>query len=595
VATVLFIGLALFIPALCVLPRVLSEKRLLETHLAVLSLTSAATDTLTGMLLLAIILSVSGTGSKLSPLWTILLCIAHFIVLWFIIKRLLEKIGWWVLKKGRIDIKEFFFIFLILFSVSWFTEVIGISASFGAFEVGLLVPRKGPLIRMIQAKLEDFIIGICLPIFFVISGLNTEFYLINDVKSIILTIAIILVGFFSKSISVFISGIILKLSFREALSFGILLSMKGLVALVIFNIALTNKIITVKFFTMLVASVLVSCFITTPLLYLSMKKLKGNQISEPKKTFNTLVIPQNPELGPAIISLVNIFASKQRNELKLIILRILEPSERTSEYTRILRKKALKQDEILGPAYERSNLLFLPCYLKFILSTEISSDLILFSNEEQIDFLIIGFDFTVQSKQLITHLINKLSIPLGIYCGIKDIGLNIQKIIIPFNNPNQLIHSFLSLLIQNITKNNNCDEIILYHFEEINEIQKEVQEKMQTYINLLNSSFNGKGKMILKHNITKNLINALKEEIDNEKKVGLFIMDVSQYPSNQIFQIMEDFQNIEYNFLFLFQNSQKINLSLENNFSSISIKNNQENEDLKDLKGISTCCSSVDP
>lgn len=118
---------------------------------------------------------------------------------------------------------------------------------------------------------------------------------------------------------------------------------------------------------------------------------------------------------------------------------------------------------------------------------------------------------------------------------------------------------------------------------------------MQTYINLLNSSFNGKGKMILKHNITKNLINALKEEIDNEKKVGLFIMDVSQYPSNQIFQIMEDFQNIEYNFLFLFQNSQKINLSLENNFSSISIKNNQENEDLKDLKGISTCCSSVDP
>lgn len=31
--------------------------------------------------------------------------IAHFIVLWFIIKRLLEKIGWWVLKKGRIDIK----------------------------------------------------------------------------------------------------------------------------------------------------------------------------------------------------------------------------------------------------------------------------------------------------------------------------------------------------------------------------------------------------------------------------------------------------------------------------------------------------------
>lgn len=29
-----------------------------------------------------------------------------------------------------------------------------LSASFGAFEVGLIVPRKGPLIRILQGKLE---------------------------------------------------------------------------------------------------------------------------------------------------------------------------------------------------------------------------------------------------------------------------------------------------------------------------------------------------------------------------------------------------------------------------------------------------------
>lgn len=83
-------------------------------------------DTLVGMILFAIVLAVSGGGSRLTPLWVVILSIAHILVLWYILKPILDKLGWIVSKKGILDIKIFLLICFMLFTVSWFTEVIGI-------------------------------------------------------------------------------------------------------------------------------------------------------------------------------------------------------------------------------------------------------------------------------------------------------------------------------------------------------------------------------------------------------------------------------------------------------------------------------------
>jgi Kef-type K+ transport system membrane component KefB len=95
----------------------------------------------------------------LDPLWTILLAAGHMAILWFVGRRILAWLCEKVKKTGTLTPLNFTLFLLIVFVVSWFTDQVGVSAMFGAFEVGVLVPRKGPAARLVKDKLEGKITG----------------------------------------------------------------------------------------------------------------------------------------------------------------------------------------------------------------------------------------------------------------------------------------------------------------------------------------------------------------------------------------------------------------------------------------------------
>jgi Kef-type K+ transport system membrane component KefB len=63
--------------------------------------------------------------------------------------------------------------------VAWMSEIVGITSLIGAFSVGLIVPRGGTLVDELANKIEDLITVIFLPIFFTVSGLRTQFGLVD--------------------------------------------------------------------------------------------------------------------------------------------------------------------------------------------------------------------------------------------------------------------------------------------------------------------------------------------------------------------------------------------------------------------------------
>jgi Kef-type K+ transport system membrane component KefB len=89
----LFIGISLSITAFPVLARIIQERDLSRTHLGTMSMGRAAIGDVTAWCLLAAIIAISKTGSMMDSLFTLLLTIAYVLLMLFVVKPFLKRIG----------------------------------------------------------------------------------------------------------------------------------------------------------------------------------------------------------------------------------------------------------------------------------------------------------------------------------------------------------------------------------------------------------------------------------------------------------------------------------------------------------------------
>ena len=59
------------------------------------------------------------------------------------------------------------------------TETIGIALIFGAFVMGLIMPRRAELTEDVTGRIEDFVVTLLLPLFFAFTGLRTNVGLLD--------------------------------------------------------------------------------------------------------------------------------------------------------------------------------------------------------------------------------------------------------------------------------------------------------------------------------------------------------------------------------------------------------------------------------
>lgn len=124
-------------------------------------------------------------------------------------------------------------ILLIAFASAFFTAIIGIHAIFGGFMVGLIVPRDKSFAIKVTEKIEDLIGALFLPLYFTLSGLNTNLGLLDSGIAWGYVVAVTVTAFFSKIIGASLAARFSGLVWREALTVGALMSCKGLVELIV--------------------------------------------------------------------------------------------------------------------------------------------------------------------------------------------------------------------------------------------------------------------------------------------------------------------------------------------------------------------------
>ncbi|KAF6784608.1 sodium/hydrogen exchanger family protein, partial [Colletotrichum sojae] len=262
----LFIGVAIAITAFPVLCRILTELKLLDTTVGVIVLSAGVANDVVGWILLALCVALANAGTGLSALWILLACVGYMLFLFYLVR---PAMAWLLRRTGNIENgpsqSMIALILLIALASAFFTGIIGVHAIFGGFMVGLILPRENGFAIKVTEKLEDLIGALFLPLYFTLSGLNTNLGLLDSGITWGYVFAVTFTAFFTKIIGATIAARLNGLVWRESFSIGALMSCKGLVELIVLNIGLQARILSTRTFTIFVVMALLTTFATTPL------------------------------------------------------------------------------------------------------------------------------------------------------------------------------------------------------------------------------------------------------------------------------------------------------------------------------------------
>lgn len=187
-----------------------------------------------GWILLALTVALVNAGTGLSALYVLLCAVGWTLALIYLVR----PVFMWLLRRdgsienGPSQSMVALTLFLVLAS-AFFTDIIGVHAIFGGFLIGLICPHEGGFAIRLTEKIEDLVSVLFLPLYFALSGLNTNIGLLDGGIAWAYVVGVIAVAFFGKLAGGTLAARANGLVWRESLTIGVLMSCKGLVELIV--------------------------------------------------------------------------------------------------------------------------------------------------------------------------------------------------------------------------------------------------------------------------------------------------------------------------------------------------------------------------
>lgn len=259
----LFLGSAMSITAFPMLSRILQEQGLSRTRFGTLALGAAASNDAFAWCLLACVLA-STHGSPTPALLAIGGGAGYALAMATVGRTWLTRLGQSVERAGDLAPDRLALVAMTLCGCAWLTDLLGIYSVFGAFVLGAVMPR-GVLGRALQRAFEGTTVALLLPVFFVYSGLSTQVSLILEPRLSGTAGMVLLTAFACKGLGCSLAGRYCGASWREASAMGALMNARGMMELILLNIALEKGLITPALFTILVLMAVVTTLATSPI------------------------------------------------------------------------------------------------------------------------------------------------------------------------------------------------------------------------------------------------------------------------------------------------------------------------------------------
>jgi Kef-type K+ transport system membrane component KefB len=340
----LFMGVSMSITAFPVLARILVERRMLKRPVGAMAIGAAAVDDVTAWALLAVAIGVgqAALGSEegsvgLTLLRIVLLTILFCTLMALVVRRILARVSDAYDEAGHVPSGWIAAIFVGVLLSAWVASAIPVAAIFGAFVMGMIMPRRAELTHDVTRRFEDFVTTVLLPLFFVTTGLKVQVGLLDRPILWAITLALIGVAVFCKWVGAMVAARYTGMRWRESAVIGALMNTRGLTELIVLNIGLELHLVTPRLFTMLVLMALVTTFMAGPALRLLDPRREFSAPPEeeleeaeaavpgPRPERAVLVAPQDERNLDALVALGEPLARSEPPR-ELILARLLAPS-----------------------------------------------------------------------------------------------------------------------------------------------------------------------------------------------------------------------------------------------------------------------------
>ncbi|HEX2917774.1 MAG TPA: cation:proton antiporter [Edaphobacter sp.] len=262
----MFLGIATSITAFPVLARILEERQLQSTPLGATAMMCAAVDDVTAWSLLALTMTLLPAGDSSISLSQRFLWLGIYLSVMLFGVR---PAGLWLARHSQtigLSYGLLGAILVVVFASSAATDAIGVHPLFGAFLAGLCFPRIRIWQESMRSRLEVIVSLVLLPLFFAVTGLRTRLDLLSGLNVWVWTGVILLVAVLGKAGGAVAAAKATGHDWRDSFALGILLNTRGLVELIVLNIAYSAHIFSATLFTMFVVMALVTTMMTVPIL-----------------------------------------------------------------------------------------------------------------------------------------------------------------------------------------------------------------------------------------------------------------------------------------------------------------------------------------
>nr|XP_034586568.1 cation/H(+) antiporter 15-like [Setaria viridis] len=334
----LFLGVALSVTAFPVLARILAEIKLLNSDLGRIAMSAAIVNDMCAWILLALAIAISEVNSSaFSSLWVLLAGVLFVLACFYVVRPLM----WWIVRRvPEGEAVSDVHVTLILTGVmiaGVCTDAIGIHSVFGAFVYGLVIP-SGQLGVVLIEKLEDFVTGLLLPLFFAISGLRTNVTRVRDPVTVGLLVLVFTMASFAKIMGTILIAVSYTMTFRDGVALGFLMNTRGLVEMIVLNIGRDKEVLDDESFAVMVLVSVAMTALVTPVVttvYRPARRLVGYkrrnlQRSKHDAELRMLACVHTTRNVPSIISLLELSNPTKRSPIFIYALHLVELTGRAS-------------------------------------------------------------------------------------------------------------------------------------------------------------------------------------------------------------------------------------------------------------------------